>query len=278
MIIDFIKDIFDGDDDKKAEEEKHKPVAEEEMKIEKTAPTIPFPSENIDAGVSYCFEHTLLFLDLSPEFEDIALKQLHEHEESLDLSPETVLPLIINEVKEEDYTEEFIAALEGDDRGQKLGWNRIGASLMALDREQPGNENLPESADSLLKRLISVLKVQDYEGLFSDETYGPLFEGKHPDQKLVKKHWINCLALTFKSKKKLAIGHPGHDEGFINRYLLDFIKPLQPHFSGLSYIDPDNNIFLLSGSGLEGYCIDGFKSWEENGEEKYADETWAYLE
>ena len=71
------------------------------------------------------------------------------------------------------------------------------------------------------------------------------------------------------------LGHPGHDEGFINRYLLDFIKPLQPHFSDLSYIDPDNNIFRwYDEDGLEGYCIDGFDSWEENGEVKCADEIW----
>jgi hypothetical protein len=258
------------------------------MKDEKSAPSRPFPSENIDAGVSHCFEHTLLFKDLDTEFEGIALNQLHQHEGLLELSPDTVLPLIVNEVKEEDYTEEFVAALEGEDGGQKLGWTRIGASLMALDREQPGNENLPESADSLLKRLISVLKVQSDEGLFTDATYDSLFEGTYPDQKLVKKHWIDCLALTFKSMKKLAIPHPGHDEGFINSYLFIFLKSVREScieagisFPSVYYIDQDVNIFTLSQNqfgedAFEGMYIDGFSEWEENGEEKYADEIWAY--
>ena len=232
------------------------------------------------------FEHTFLFKDLNPEFEGIVLNQLHQHGEGLiGLSPDTVLPLIINEVREEDYTEEFIAALEGDDGGQKLGWTRIGASLMVLDREESGNENLPESADSLLKRLLAVLQVQSDEGLFTDYTYESLFE----DDKIVKKHWIDCLALTFKAKKKLVISEPG-EAGMdcINWPIFTFLKFVKEtcseegvDFPGVYYMDQDKNIFRLEQlneeeSAFEGQYINGKHSWEENGENVYADTKWAY--
>ncbi len=293
MVINFIKDLLDGDDDEK---------------------------ENV-----FQYEHTFFFKDLNPQFEKILLDQLHQHEGLIELSQDTVLPLIINEVKEEDYTEEFIAALEGDDGGQKLGLYRILASgLMTLDREIPGNENLPESADVMRERLkyINRIMIRDqgvdpknggFEMEKSDDesitgmyyrsgdksvTFG-MFDGDdgifepllHEDMYKEKKHWIDCLALTFKAKKKLVISEPGEAGSMdecINDRILSFLKFVKESseaegvdFPGVYYMDQDKNIFRLEQlneeeSAFEGQYIDGKHSWEENGENVYADTKWAY--
>jgi hypothetical protein len=293
MVLNFIKDLLDGDDDKN--------------------------------GNGYHFEHTFFFKNLNPQFEKIVLDQLHQHEGLIELSQDTVLPLIINEVKEEDYTEEFIAALEGEDGGQKLGLYRILASgLMTLDRETSGNENLPESADAISDRLNYINRIMirehggdpktgGYEmeqsddesitgmyyrsgdksitfGIFDPEgeIFGPLF---HEDMYKEKKHWIDCLALTFKAKKKLVISEPGEAgsmDDCINDRILTFLKFVKESceeegvdFPSVYYMDQDKNIFRLEQlneeeSAFEGQYIDGKHSWEENGENVYADTKWAY--
>ena len=326
-MLPILKDCYQNSDSETESESdaEDKELEEESSELADKKEEESFLIDN-SGGTSeeFQFEHTFLFKDLNPEFEGIVLNQLHQHGQGLiGLSPDTVLPLIINEVKEEDYTEEFIAALEEDDGGQKLGLYRILASgLMTLDREIPGNEDLPESADVMRERLkyINRIMIRDqggdpktggFEMEKSDDesitgmyyrsgdktvTFG-MFDGDdgifepilHKDRYKEKKHWIYCLALTFKAKKKLVISEPG-EAGMdcINWPIFTFLKFVKEacseegvDFPGVYYMDQDKNIFRLEQlnkeeSAFEGQYINGKHSWEENGENVYADTKWAY--
>jgi hypothetical protein len=266
--------------------------------------------EQIAEG-GYQHAHTFVFYGLIPEMEKIVLEVLHqcENDALFSLSPPTVLPFVIDEIKEEDYDDALIAELEAEDRGQARGL-RIVPKYIAQMKEHAQDESLgvnvncntPGHTAGLLHEILDDLNnwMNQFQctksGIFGKCPSLPSYwyEGLFKDGKLQKKHWISALALTFKSSKRLAIESPDSstninwtilgEDMFLNTIIgrcddHGSFSPTGAYGGTLTYIDQDRNIWdVHERRDSEGHVYGNVELEGVRIDGVDNDEVWAYAE